>query len=166
MSKLIARLSPALLAVLLALPATARCASLDPFKGLAGDWEAKTPDGQTFGCNVAVTAAGSCVMETLHSPDHGDMVTMYRMDGSRLTLDHYCSMGNQPRMRAAAGGDPNAVNFTFVSATNLASADAPHMHGLKVHFVDADHFTQEWTMHAAKGKDQTVKFEFERKKSE
>jgi hypothetical protein len=164
MRTLIARISPALLVALLAATATAKTQDFDRFKALAGEWEGKMSDGNPVGCSYAVTAAGSVVMETLHTPDHGDMVTMYRMDGPRLTMDHYCSMGNQPRMRAvpsAAGG--NAVNFTFVSATNLAGPDAPHMHHLKVTFVDADHMTQEWTMHAGKSQDHVAKFEFARK---
>lgn len=158
------RISLALLAALVVAPATARSAGLDQFKGMAGDWQGKKADGESVACSYVVTAAGSCVMETLHTPDGGDMVTMYRMDGKHLTLDHYCSLGNQPRMRAeASAGDANVVDFMFVGGTNMPSRDAPHMHRLVVRFVDADHFTQEWTMRA-KGKDQAMKFEFERKK--
>ena len=163
MKRIVTALACAALAALSIAPA-AGAAGLDKFKSLVGDWEATTPDGKTYTGNYAVTAEGSCVMETLHSADHGDMVTMYRMDGPRITMDHYCSMGNQPRMRATPSTDASVANFAFVSATNLATPDAPHMHNLKVHFVDEDHFTQEWTMHMGKGKDQPVKFEFARKK--
>jgi hypothetical protein len=160
----IARCSVLLLAALCLAPAAARAAGLDQFKALAGEWTGRMEDGKPVSCSYATTAAGSCVMETLHTPDHGDMVTMYFMDGSRLTMDHYCSVGNQPRMRAEpSAAQAGVVNFKFVSATNLPSPDAPHMHGLRVHFVDADHFTQEWSMRM-KGMDDVKKFEFERKK--
>ena len=155
----------ALCAALLLAPAAARSASLDQFKGLVGEWEGTKGGGMEVSCSYALTAAGSCVMETLHAPDGGDMVTMYRMDGPRLTLDHYCTLGNQPRMRAEASSDPNVASFTVTGATNLAKPSDAHMHRLVVHFVDADHFTQEWTMRA-KGKDQVMKFDFGRKKSD
>jgi hypothetical protein len=92
------------------------------------------------------------------------MVTMYYPDGSRIMMTHYCSEGNQPRMRAQVpSGDVGSLAFAYVDATNLPSPDAEHMHKLVVRFQDADHFTQEWT-HRKAGKEEAGIFKYTRKK--
>jgi len=74
------------------------------------------------------------------------MVTVYHPDGGRLMMTHYCSLHNQPRMRAdTAPAENGKLVFNFVDATNMPSPDAMHMHKLVVTFVDKDHFAQEWT---------------------
>jgi hypothetical protein len=77
-------------------------------------------------------------------------------------MTHYCSEGNQPRMRAN-GANGNTVAFDFVDVTGLASPKAEHMRKLVVKFQDADHFTQEWT-HSKAGKEETGVFRYARKK--
>jgi len=77
---------------------------------------------------------------------------------------HYCSMGNQPRMRAApVASEVKSLTFDFIDATNLSSAESGHMRKLVVTFQGPNHFTQEWTMRE-KGKNGTGRFEFARKK--
>jgi hypothetical protein len=112
--------------------------------------------------SYALVSSGTSLMERLTTPDGSDMVTMYHPDGSRIMMTHYCSGGNQPRMRAEAlTGE--TVAFSFVDATNLASPKAEHMRKLVVQFQDADHFTQEWT-HRKDGKEETGVFRYARKK--
>jgi hypothetical protein len=101
-------------------------------------------------------------MERLTTPDGSDMVTMYHPDGSRIMMTHYCSGGNQPRMRTETSS-ADSIAFDFVDATNLASPKAEHMRKLVVKFQDTDHFTQEWT-HRKDGKDETGVFKYARKK--
>jgi len=137
--------------------------AFDQLKTLVGSWEAQTPDGKPVKAAYQMVSAGSCLMESLDTPDGGNMITMYRMDADRLVMDHYCAMNNVPRMRASASADAKKVDFAFASATNLASPQDMHMHGLKVSFEDADHFSQEWTLRT-KGKDQPVVFHFQRVK--
>jgi hypothetical protein len=164
---------PLVLALVLALPVRAGemkpAATPDPgftkLKALLGDWQATSPDGKPVRSSYKLTAAGSCIEETLTTPDGGEMVTMYHMDGTHLMMTHYCSAGNQPRMRCeTAGADAKALTFTFVDASNMASKDDTHMHKLVVSFDDPTHFSQVWTLHDA-GKDMPVTFHFERAKS-
>jgi hypothetical protein len=87
---------------------------------------------------------------------------MYHRDGAGLVATHYCSMGNQPRMRAA-DADASTIRFRFADITNLAKPDGGHIKDLTVTFQDADHMTQEWTS-VENGKEHAEVFHWTRKK--
>jgi hypothetical protein len=90
-----------------------------------------------------------------------DMVTVYHRDGADLVATHYCSMGNQPRMRApGASADAKSIPFRFVDITNLKPGGG-HIKHLTVKFEDASHFTQEWTS-SSKGKEESAVFKWTR----
>ena len=138
-------------------------AQLDKIKALAGDWEGKAPDGKAVHASYKLVSGGSAVAETLAVAGEPDMLTVYHLNGGELMMTHYCSLGNQPRMRAdAAGADAKAVSFHFVDATNMAGLAAPHMNDLKITFEDANHITPEWAMKG--GPADKVVFRLERKK--
>jgi len=156
-------------AVVLAMEAHSPAATnpgFEKMKSLVGAWEGTADEG---GKKLPVTASyrlvsnGTALEETLKTPEDTDMITMYVADGKALAMTHYCSEGNQPRMRAAVpAGDVSKLDFRFVDGTNLSGAGGS-MQGLVVTFRDPDHITQAWT-HRAGGKDQTALFEFTRKK--
>jgi hypothetical protein len=137
-------------------------AAWNQLRALVGTWQATHPDGKVTRTTFELVANGSALVEHMATTGEASMVTVYTLDGSTPMLTHYCSAGNQPRMRAqtAASG---ALSFAFVDGGNMASPQDPHMHALKVSFVDADHFTQEWTFNAG-GKEMTSPFRFERVK--
>jgi hypothetical protein len=137
--------------------------ALDQLKALVGTWQAKAPDGKVTRATYEVDAGGSAVVERLEGMGEPPMITVYYPDGAHVMLTHYCTAGNQPRMRAAGAAGGKDLNFAFVDATNLKSPADGHMHSLKFTFTDADHFSQVWTMRAA-GKDTPYTFNFERAK--
>jgi len=119
--------------------------AFDQLKSLAGEWQGKDSSGKTAQLTYKVVSNGSVVMERLAPATEAEMITMYSLEGNRIVVTHYCSAGNQPRMRAEpAAGDVKQLDFRFLDVTNLASPDAGHMHELVVSFEDANHFTQEW----------------------
>jgi hypothetical protein len=133
-------------------------------KSLQGDWDGTYEGKLATGASYRLVSNGTALMETLVSPDHSDMVTMYTPDGDRLMMTHYCSANNQPRMRASVpSGGAKRLVFDYVDATNLEAPDAMHMHRLVVTLNDPDHFTQLWTSRE-KGKDTSSTFSFTRKK--
>ena len=162
----------ALCAALLVLAATATAApgnsaAWERLKSLVGEWDGTVSHGsETVPVTISYTlvSSGTSLMERLTTPDGADMVTMYHPDGPRILMTHYCSGGNQPRMRAPAPkGDVNRIVFSFVDATNLPDPKVEHMRSLVVKFDDADHFTQEWT-HRKAGKEEVGVFRYTRKK--
>jgi hypothetical protein len=129
-------------------------------KSLEGVWVGKGPEGNDQRISYQVISDGSAVMETIeHSGMHEDMqdhaialmVTVYHLDGDRLMMTHYCSAGNQPRMKVVSSTD-NSLTFEMFDATNLKSGNDAHMRKVTFTWTDKDHITAVWVM-SKDGKD-------------
>lgn len=136
--------------------------SLTPLKFLVGEWKGSDADGKAHKIAYTLSSGGTTLTEILTPSDSPPMTTMYYSDGDQLMLTHYCSLDNQPRMRAASvkNGD-KTITFSFMDATNLKNPTDVHMHQLSIEVKDHDHFTQTWTLSKA-GKDVPKVFTFER----
>jgi hypothetical protein len=132
----------------------------DRMKSLVGSWKGNA-EGQAVSVTYALVSNGTALMETLDGGHDATMVTMYTPDGASLLATHYCSAGNQPRMRATGSPDGKSLAFEFVDVTGPT---AEVMRRLVVTFVDSDHFRQTWTSRAADGKEHTAAFEYTRTK--
>ena len=80
-------------------------AGLETMKKLAGTWLVADKDGKPtdqVASVIKVTAGGSAVQETMFPGQPHEMVSIYTADGPDLVMTHYCMLGNQPRMKAAA----------------------------------------------------------------
>jgi hypothetical protein len=119
-------------------------------KALAGTWEgdraSEGPQVTTF----TVSSAGSSVREVMFPGTPHEMTNMYHMDGDSLLMTHYCAMGNQPRMRATVGPNPNELRFEFDGVSNLRTPDEMYMGSMTMTIVDEDHIKQVWH-HYVKG---------------
>ncbi len=129
---------------------------------LAGEWEG-TAAGKTATVTYTVISGGSALMETMRPPaPEPGMVTIYHRDGDGLVATHYCSMGNQPRMRASGTSpDGKSIPFRFADITNLKPGGS-HIKDLTVTFEDANHFTAEW-ISVFDGKEESAIFKWTRK---
>ena len=119
--------------------------SFAAIQALQGTWEGKNSQGQMLTVTFRQTAGGSAVMNEIHGQGDHDMITMFHLDGDRLLMTHYCSAGNQPRMKATLAPHGKSISFDFIDATNLASPDAGHMQHVVFSMPDANHHTEEWT---------------------
>jgi len=129
-------------------------------KTLPGSWEGNTKMGRVQ-VTFKVTAGGSAVMSEIIGKE--DMITMFNLDGpDRLLMTHYCAAGNEPRMKASVSQDGKVITFDFLDATNLATADAAHMHRMVLTIVDDSHHTEEWTF-VDHGKEHKEVFDLHRK---
>ena len=139
-------------------------AGFEKLKPLVGNWQGKANDGKPVKISYALVSGDSALLETIQAESGPGMVTVYHPDGDRLMMTHYCSLNNQPRMRADTGPAENGkLVFNFVDATNMPSPGAMHMHKLVVTFEDKDHFVQEWTWKGGE-KEGTEVFRMERMK--
>lgn len=136
--------------------------AFDQIKGLAGEWIAGHPDGSSTRVNYRVASAGTAVIETIGDDANG-MVSVYTVDGDRLLMTHYCSMGNQPRMAAKVTPETRTLVFEFLDISNLASPDGGHISGLSMTIDGPDKVTNVWK-HAKGSQEGDMKFELVRKK--
>ena len=136
----------------------------DQVKSLAGSWQGKATDGRPVHISYKLVSGGTAVMESIEEGPGNQMVTLYYLDGDHLMMTHYCTAGNQPRLRAdSSTSSPSAIKFMFVDATNLSGPEAGHMHAHSIIWADASHITQQWTWRE-KGQEKVVTYELQRQK--
>jgi hypothetical protein len=138
----------------------------EALKALAGDWVELSADGKPTNkllSSIRLTSGGTALQETIFPGTDHEMVTMYHVDGSELVLTHYCMLGNQPRMRADAGAEPNRFAFKFIGATNLKSPQEQHMNEATLTILGPDRFQSEWVSCQDGKTCHQVKFDLARK---
>jgi hypothetical protein len=143
---------------------TGNSTSLDGLKRLVGDWTATDADGKPFSASFRLISNNTALEETVNSAQDTQMVSIYNADGPRVAMTHFCSIGNQPRLETPSERpNPNEFVFSFTGATNLASPNAQHMHGMVITLEGPDHFTEAWAIRV-NGKDTIREFHYTRKK--
>lgn len=132
-------------------------AAFEKLKTLEGSWSGTPsaddlPEGEAevekMTLQFRVSAAGHVVMETMAPGTEHEMINMYHLDGDDLLVTHYCSGGNQPRMKLDRAGSSEALLvFDFLDATNMDAATDGHIHGLRLEIGD-DGLTSAWSSYA------------------
>jgi hypothetical protein len=124
--------------------------AFEKLKKLEGRWAGPAvwdqdgkKDGVDFNITYRTTSGGKAVMETMFAGTPGEMVTMYFLEGDDLVLVHYCSAGNQPKMKLETPRDSNVLSFRCLGGTNMTEEDS-HMHWVRLEMIDADHLKGGW----------------------
>jgi hypothetical protein len=133
--------------------------SFEKLKNLAGTWQGPVtvdppqPDmesGTLMQLSLRVTSRGNALvheMKEAGTPDdptkYDHPVTMFYLDGDRLTLVHYCDAGNRPRMVAKSSPDGKKVEFDFLDLSG--GTEYGHMHHALFTIIDANHHVEDWT---------------------
>jgi hypothetical protein len=125
--------------------------------------EGEKGKGQPIPIAYKITANGSVVMETVFPGSDHEMITLYHMDGDKLTLTHYCSLGNQPVMALAGKSTSNELVFDFAGGTNIKPKHDMHMHALRIRLDGKDSIATEWDLFQEGKLMETKKFFFSRK---
>ena len=127
---------------------TNRFMALGQIKALIGNWSGTFQwtggrnDSGSINASYYLTGNGSALVENLMNESTPVMTSVYHLDGRDLRMTHFCGAQNQPRLKARRIDlDHGAIDFEFVDATNLRSPDAPHVHGLEIRLIDANHLT-------------------------
>lgn len=129
-------------------------AAFERLKALEGTWsgmpegegeakaEAEIQDETTH--ELRVSAAGHVLMETMAAGTEHEMINMYHLDGEELLVTHYCSGGNQPRMRLdRAQSTPDHLVFELLDATGL-ELDEHHIGSIHMRFAEDGRLNSEW----------------------
>ena len=157
-------------------PATAAQKSFDMIKTLAGTWNAKLTldppipdmdDKVPSQISMRVTSRGNALVHEMYAvgvPDdptrYDRPVTMFYLDGDRLTLVHYCDAGNRPRMVGRTSPDGKTVEFDFVDISG--GTERGHMHHAVFTVIDANHHTEDWTYMLPGDKPMRAHFDLQR----
>ncbi len=140
----------------------------DRMKELVGVWEGKADMGKgmtAIKATYELTSAGNAILERLFVGLPHEMVTVYYDYDGRLTMTHYCSLGNQPRMELK---NPGGHDMLFVLAEKnqgLSSLNETHMHSLKISFDGKDGITHTWSLYEKGEKKSDVVIKLIRSKS-
>ncbi len=130
--------------------------AFEKLKTLAGKWKARTASGSAAYLLFETISNKTALHERFideGNPAHSNLLTVYHRDKDGLMATHFCSMNNQPRLRAVeVSADLSRVTFSIVDITNLKTVDSAHMYKLTYEFHDSDHITSIWTMRKG-GKD-------------
>jgi len=83
-------------------------------KTLAGTWKGKADMGEgpmEFTVEYRLVAGGSAIEERIFAGSPKEMVTMYHDKKGKLSLTHYCMLGNRPGMLLKSSDDKPQVRF-------------------------------------------------------
>lgn len=114
---------------------------------LAGDWQGAGEKGgkpQPVKTSFRVTSGGTAVVETMDAGTPHEMTNVYHLVGGKLTMTHYCAMGNAPQMKVVKAG-AKSLTFEAVAGNGIDPKTTPHMHGLSYEMADTDHLSATWT---------------------
>lgn len=147
--------------------------AFERLKALAGTWEGSASgEGDEAAAEAdatgkvvhefEVTASGHVLMERMGPNTDYEMVNMYHLDGSDLVLTHYCSSGNQPRMKFnAASSAPNRLVFDFAGGTNLETT-LSHIHSAEIRLDGKNRLDSAWMAHEGDKEAGTMTFHLKR----
>lgn len=112
-------------------------------KTLVGTWQGKTDLGEgpvEMTTQYRLLAGGSVLEERVFAGTPQEMVTMYYDQNGRLTMTHYCVLGNRPSMRLVSSDD-RTLTLDFDKSCGINPEKEFHMHALTIRFDDADTIT-------------------------
>ena len=118
-------------------------------KELVGTWQVNKQvlDGQeTITVEYALTSRGTAVIERMFPDTSKEMVSIYTQDGHQMVMTHYCTLGNQPRMKTSSPVTGNSITMSYIDGTGMHSLQDKHMHELTLTLIDDRHINHEWTV--------------------
>ncbi len=118
----------------------------EKLKTLQGRWEGSMLEGdksEAVTVTYHTTSGGSAVVETISPGTEHEMVSVYHDEKGKLTMTHYCMLGNQPKL-AVTESRPNEIGLSFADNNSLDPKAEDHMHSLRFVFIDDQTMVQRW----------------------
>lgn len=150
--------------------------SYDTMKTLAGIWlgswksnpaQPGTED-KPEQVSMRVTSSGNALMHEMkpagarEEPSHSGTITMFYLEDDRLTLTHYCDLGNRPRMVGKVSPDGKKVEFDFLDVGG--GTQHGYMNHAVFNIIDANHHTEDWSYVQPGGQSNLAHFDLQRTK--
>jgi len=113
----------------------AHSSDFQKMKVLVGTWEGKSDMGkgiETLRVTYELTSSGNAILERFAAGQPHEMVTVYYDSSGKLTMTHYCSLGNQPHMELTNTGEPTMKFVLSEKNPGIASLNETHMHALTI----------------------------------
>ncbi len=118
-------------------------------KTLAGVWVGTEADGTPARVEYQVSSGGEALKEVLYMGTAPPMVSVFYPDKDQLAMTHYCLTRTQPRMRTVSyPPDLSELDLVYWDATNVIQSTGGVMNGVRIKFIDDDHFEQLWNADA------------------
>ena len=122
-------------------------AELLRMKALEGNWTVteKTTEGisKTTTIQYKITSGGTAVTETIDPGTSHEMITVYHDKAGKLTLNHYCMLGNQPEMELVSAIDSKMDLHESAASKTLLSGQL-RMSSLIIEQPDATTLIETW----------------------
>ncbi len=120
---------------------------------LQGCWRGASREGVRSEVSYEMGSDGTVLLETQWVDGYPPVHTVYYMDGTDLAAHHFCSIGNQVRLRAKSSREGRRIDFQFQDSTNVQRPrrKQPHMTGTTVQFQGKDHITVDWALSCGDG---------------
>jgi hypothetical protein len=136
-------------------------------KKLAGEWTHKEDKSgkEMVALRYRLISGGKAVEEEMMPGSPQGMTSIYHLDNGSLAMTHYCSIGNQPHLKATMASTATKMEFECIGGGgNMKSESDFHIHHLVLTFLSDDHFTAEWAANKdGKQLGSADKFEYYRK---
>ena len=129
-------------------------AELERIKALSGKWTGTSQDqgseAKPVTVTYQVTSGGTAVVETIDPGTLHEMVSVYHDKAGKLSMNHYCMLGNEPELDLKNSSD-TTIALDMSAESHAALAKEMHMHSLTL-TLGANEITQTWTAMSADGK--------------
>ncbi len=110
-------------------------------KAFEGEWRIAQPARDTK-VTFEVIAGGSAIVEKWQMSPTRSSMTVYTMDGDRLTFTHYCPQGNAPRLVLSDIDKDGMHQFKFLDGFNLQDPTRSHQHVCSMRIDSDSSFTR------------------------
>ena len=104
---------------------------LDAFKKLEGPWTIQS-GSKTLNIQMTYQLASN---GTIVTEQFGRELSVFAMDGTALTMTHYCNAGNQPRLRLRPQSAQNVYEFDLSEVIGPNGAPADHVERMVYQFL-------------------------------
>ncbi len=130
-------------------------AEFDRIKALAGKWQGTSKEGSGDPSPVAVeyqvTSGGTSVVEKLFPNTAHEMVSVYNDKDGKLSMTHYCMLGNQPQFELKSA-DGSHINLESSAETRKQLAGKMYMNTLVLEQPSDDQLIESWGAVSPDGK--------------